>query len=49
MSKPAATSPSAPRGRGPMGHGPGPAMMPGEKVKDFKGSLKKTAALSGEI
>ncbi len=48
MSKPAATSPSAPRGRGPMGHGPGPAMMPGEKVKDFKGSLKKLLRYLGK-
>ena len=29
---------SAPRRRGPMGHGPG---MPGEKAKDFKGSVRK--------
>ena len=48
MSKPAATSPSAPRGRGPMGHGPGSAMMPGEKVKDFKGSLKKLLRYLGK-
>ena len=36
---------SAPRRHGPMGHGPhGPGMMTGEKVKDFKGSLKKVGA-----
>ena len=30
------------RPRGPMGHGPGgPMGMPGEKAKDFKGSLRK--------
>jgi len=28
-------------GRGPMGGGPGHGMMPGEKAKDLKGSLKK--------
>ena len=31
-----------------MGHGPGPAMMPGEKVKDFKGSLKKLLRYLGK-
>lgn len=28
---------------GPGGHGPGAMMMPGEKAKDFKGSMKKLA------
>ena len=32
------------RRRGPMGHGP---MMPGEKAKDFKGSMKKLLAYIG--
>lgn len=34
-----------PQRRGPMGHGP---MMPGEKAKDFKGSLKKLLAYIGK-
>ena len=29
------------RPRGPMGHGPGGKMMPGEKAKDFKGTMRK--------
>ena len=33
--------------RGPMGHGPGGGMMPGEKAKDFKGSAKKLIAYMG--
>ncbi len=32
---------------GPMGHGPGPGMMPGEKAKDFKGTSKKLIAYMG--
>ena len=32
--------PRGPR-RGPMGGGPGAHMMPGEKAKDFKGSIGK--------
>ncbi|MEG0805779.1 MAG: ABC transporter ATP-binding protein [Lachnospiraceae bacterium] len=35
--------------RGPMGgHGPGGGMMPGEKAKDFKGSVKKLLAYMGK-
>ena len=38
-----AARPAGPRGGG--GRGPGPmAMMPGEKAKDFKGSIKKLSA-----
>ena len=33
-------------GRGPMGHGRG--MMPGEKAKDFKGTMKKLMAYLGK-
>lgn len=32
--------------RGPMGHGPG-GMMPGEKARDFKGSISKLLAYMG--
>ena len=36
--------------RGPMGgHGPGHGMMPGEKPKDFKGTLKKMIAFMGRF
>ncbi|MFR8010043.1 MAG: ABC transporter ATP-binding protein, partial [Gordonibacter urolithinfaciens] len=36
--------------RGPMGgHGPGHGMMPGEKAKDFKGTLKKMIAFMGRF
>ena len=42
----APAAPSRPR-RGPMGgHGHGP-MMPGEKAKDFKGTLRKMLAFMG--
>lgn len=41
MSKPTSASSGASRGHGPMGGGPGAAMMPGQKAKDFKGSMKK--------
>ncbi|MBC2890117.1 ABC transporter ATP-binding protein [Gordonibacter massiliensis (ex Traore et al. 2017)] len=41
--------PRRPR-RGPMGgHGPGHGMMPGEKPKDFKGTLKKMIAFMGRF
>ena len=44
----APAAPSRPR-RGPMGgHGHGP-MMPGEKAKDFKGTLKKMLAFMGRF
>ena len=33
-------------GRGPMGHGRG--MMPGEKAKDFKGTMKKLMSYLGK-
>ena len=33
-------------GRGPMGHGR--VMMPGEKAKDFKGTMKKLMAYLGK-
>ena len=36
----------APKGKGP-GHGPGSRMMPGEKAKDFKGTLRKLLAFIG--
>lgn len=29
------------RNRGPHGHGPGGGMMPGEKAKNFSGTIKK--------
>ena len=36
--------------RGPMGgHGPGHGMMPGEKPKDFKGTLKKMIGFMGRF
>lgn len=36
--------------RGPMGgHGPGGGMMPGEKPKDFKGTLKKMLSFMGRF
>lgn len=35
-----------PAGQHPMGFGPGPGMMPGQKAKNFKGSLKR---LSGYL
>ena len=35
-----------PPGRGPMGHGPA-GMMPGEKAKDFKGTVKKLLSYMG--
>ena len=36
--------------RGPMGgHGPGHGMMPGEKAKDFQGTLKKMIAFMGRF
>ena len=36
--------------RGPMGgHGPGHGMMPGEKAKDFKGTLKKMIGFMGRF
>lgn len=39
---------TAPRRHGPMGgHGPGGGMMPGEKAKDFKGSVRKILAYMG--
>lgn len=41
--------PKGPRGpRGPMGHGPG-GMMPGEKAKDFKGTIKKLLRYMGSF
>ena len=44
----APAAPSRPR-RGPMGgHGHGP-MMPGEKAKDFKGTLRKMLAFMGRF
>ena len=36
------------RPRGPMGKGPGGPMMPGEKAKDFKGSIGKLMAYIGQ-
>lgn len=33
------------RGRGPMGRG----MMPGEKAKDFRGSVRKAVELYGAV
>lgn len=42
------TAPRAPRmGRGPMGGGPGRGMMPGEKAKDFGGTLRKMLSYLG--
>lgn len=42
------TGTTAPRRHGPMGgHGPGGGMMPGEKAKDFKGSVRKILAYMG--
>ena len=38
--------PGGPR-RGPMGHGPGGGMMPGEKAKDFKGTIVKLIQYMG--
>ena len=38
---PAGQAGSRRRPGGPGGHGPGAMMMPGEKPKDFKGSLRK--------
>ena len=36
--------------RGPMGgHGPGGGMMPGEKAKDFKGTLMKLLSFMGRF
>ena len=35
--------------RGPGGHGPGHGMMPGEKPKDFKGTLRKMIAFMGRF
>lgn len=40
------TETKRPPGRGP-GHGPGGPMMPGEKAKDFKGTIKKLLAYMG--
>ena len=37
------------RRRGPGGHGPGAGMMPAEKPKDFKGTLKKMIAFMGRF
>lgn len=37
-----------PTGRGPVRHGPG-AMIPGEKAKDFKGTLKKLIGFMGRF
>ena len=38
-----------PGGHGPGGHGPGgPGMMPGEKAKDFKGTLRKLLKYLGK-
>lgn len=39
-------SKNRPPRRGPMGHGPA-GMMPGEKAKDFKGTLKKLLSYMG--
>ena len=39
---------TAQRRHGPMG-GPGRGMMPGEKAKDFKGTLKKMIAFMGRF
>lgn len=42
------TGTTEPRRHGPMGgHGPGGGMMPGEKAKDFKGSVRKILAYMG--
>lgn len=38
--------PGGPR-RGPMGHGPGGGMMPGEKAKNFKGTIVKLIQYMG--
>ena len=35
--------------RGPHGHGPGGRMMPGEKARDFKGTLRKMIAFMGQF
>ena len=35
--------------RGPMGHGPGGRMMPGEKPKNLKGTLAKLIAFMGRF
>lgn len=37
-----------PRMRGPMGHGPGAAAIPGEKAHDFKGTIKKLLIYLGK-
>lgn len=37
-----------PRMRGPMGHGPGAAAIPGEKAHDFKGTIKKLLIYLGQ-
>lgn len=42
------TSHAAPRRRGPMG-GPGRGMMPGEKAKDFKGTVGKLLKYMGKF
>ncbi|MDR3288063.1 MAG: ABC transporter ATP-binding protein/permease [Peptococcaceae bacterium] len=34
-------------GRGPLGRGPGPLMMPGDKARDFRGTMKKLAGYLG--
>ncbi|HIW77458.1 MULTISPECIES: ABC transporter ATP-binding protein [Gordonibacter] len=53
QNQPAATAATRrPPRRGPMGghgHGPGHGMMPGEKAKDFKGTLKKMIAFMGRF
>ena len=48
MSKPTSKSVGGHRGHGPMGGGPGAAMIPGQKAKDFKGSFKKLLRYLGK-
>jgi ATP-binding cassette subfamily B protein len=45
--RPAGTAPMGGRGRGPMGHGGPMAMMPGEKARDFKGTMIKLIGYLG--
>ncbi len=44
-----AATPSQPRRRPPRAHGPMGRMMPGEKAKDFKGTMKKMLSFMGRF
>ena len=43
------SAPTQPRRRGPRPHGPMGRMMPGEKAKDFKGTMKKMLSFMGRF